>query len=85
MANSTKATEPTHELQDDARLDEHAQNIFRHLGFVGRLPDDLYEAYKTFKGQLDALSPGRQPTFDGFAAVVTIWRTQRASQRVKGK
>ena len=62
--------EPEVEVED--RIDEFAISMFQHLGFEGRLPDDLVQVYNDYKRTKDRLSPGRL-TAEGYATVVTLY------------
>lgn len=60
-------------LEPENRIDEHAVSMFKHLGFDGRLPDDLVRFYNDFKRVKDRLQPGRLSA-EGYAVVVTLFQ-----------
>lgn len=67
---------PDQVLED--RIDDYAVGIFQHLGFSGRLPDNLVDLYQRVKRKKDALSPGRfKPEM--FALLVVLAEKERES------
>jgi hypothetical protein len=57
----------------ETRVDEFSIDIFKALGFSGRLPDGLVAIFNDYKRSKDTLNPGRASA-EGYAAVVTIYR-----------
>lgn len=62
----------TAEVEVEDRVDEFAITQFEHLGFKGRLPDELVQTYNDFKRIKDRLNPGRLSA-EGFALVVSLY------------
>lgn len=53
------------------RIDEFAIAMFASMGYTGRLPDTLVEAYAAFKLRKDAIHPGRLSP-EGFVIVTML-------------
>ncbi len=53
----------------------HAEDSYKHLGFEGRLPDELVGVHNRFKHALNTLTPGKRITPEGFATIVAIYET----------
>ena len=69
--NENKVTETPKEKLEEDRIDDFSIDQFKHLGFTGRLPDNLVGCFLEFKKRKDKLSPGRLSP-EGFAMVTMI-------------
>lgn len=73
MAKKEKSSAPAPEapVAQEDRVDVFAQDMFKSLGFSGRLPDSMVEIYNHIKRRKDKVQPGRLSP-EGFATVIFL-------------
>mgnify|MGYP001587217297 CR=1 FL=1 len=77
QAPERQAPKRDQEGEPETRVDERAKGVFSHLGFKGRLPDQLVRIYLDYKRTKDRIQPGTLSA-EGYAAVVTLFTLTRS-------